>query len=338
MAVQRDPSREGRCVSATAAEFCVRDYAPAQDDFFAEVVAGLRKRQKSIPCKFLYDEHGSELFERICELEEYYPTRTELSIMDECVEEMAAALGSGVLLVEYGSGSSRKTRLLLEALVEPVAYVPIDISREALEASARSLAKAYPKLEILPVCADYTQEFKVPDAARPASRTCVYFPGSTIGNFQPDPAVEFLRRMRTVAGVSGVALVGVDLRKAPEVLERAYDDREGVTAAFNLNLLRHINRELDADFPVEAFQHKAVYRPEPGRVEMHLVCERDLVVRIRDEEIPFREGESIHTENSYKYSLRGFAALAERAGFLVAQVWTDARSLFSVQLLVPRPT
>lgn len=324
-------------MSATAPELRVRDYAPAQDDFFAEVVAGLRERQKTIPCKFLYDEYGSELFERICELEEYYPTRTELSIMDERVEEMSAAVGSRVLLVEYGSGSGRKTRLLLEALAEPVGYVPIDISREALEASARSLARAYPNLEILPVCADYTQELSLPESSRPAHRTCVYFPGSTIGNFQPDPAVEFLARMRRVAGASGVALVGVDLRKAPEILERAYDDREGVTAAFNLNLLEHINRELDADFPVEAFQHKAVYRPEPGRVEMHLVCERDLVVKIRDEEISFREGESIHTENSYKYSLDEFAELAERAGFRVARVWTDARSFFSVQLLVPGP-
>ena len=315
----------------------VRDYAPAADDFYHEVMAGLREPRKTLPCKFLYDERGSELFERICELEEYYPTRTEIEIMEERVDEMAEALGPRVLLLEYGSGSSRKTRLLLDALVEPAGYVPIDISREALETSAKALALAYPELEVLPVCADYTQDFDLPTPARPAARNCVYFPGSTIGNFHPEQAVDFLEHLHQVAGPTGIALIGVDLRKDVRMLERAYDDGEGVTADFNLNLLRHINRELQADFPIDAFHHEARYRPDPGRIEMHLVCDRDLAVRIRGEAVEFRAGETIHTENSYKYTLAGFAALAERAHFRVAQVWTDARSLFSVQLLVPEP-
>jgi len=325
-------------MSEAGPELRVRDYAPAKDDFYDEVIAGLREPRKTLPCKYFYDERGSELFERICELEEYYPTRTEIEIMEERVDEMAEALGRRVLLLEYGSGSSRKTRLLLDALVEPSAYVPIDISREALETSAKALALTYPGLEVLPVCADYTGDFELPKPERSAARNCVYFPGSTIGNFHPEQAVAFLEHLHRVAGPYGVALVGVDLRKDARVLERAYDDREGVTAEFNLNLLRHINRELRADFPIDAFNHEAHYRPDPGRVEMHLVCVRDLTVHLRDQPIEFRAGESIHTENSYKYTLGGFAELAERARFRVARVWTDSRELFSVQLLVPEAT
>jgi len=301
--------------------------------FCSEVLLGLSRPHKTLPCKYFYDARGSALFEEICELEEYYPTRTELAILEAHAGEMAERLGRRCLLVEYGSGSSRKTRLLLDRMQEPAAYVPIDISDAALGASARALAKAYPGLEVLALCADYTQPIEVPRPARPAARRGVFFPGSTIGNFTPPEAQRFLARMARVAGPGGGVLIGVDLRKERAVLEAAYDDALGVTAAFNKNLLARINSELGADFDLARFRHRALWNDAAGRVEMHLVSERAQSVRVAGQRIDFAAGESIHTENSYKYELGQFAALAAQAGLAVRRVWTDSGARFSVQYL-----
>lgn len=309
------------------------DFEPEREHFRADVVAGLGKERKELPCKYLYDEHGAQLFERICELEEYYPTRTELAIMEAHAPEMAASLGPGCLLVEYGSGSSRKTRLLLDHLEEPAAYVPVDISREHLRSSAAALAGQYPALEVLPVCADFTEAFELPEPASEPLRRVVYFPGSTIGNFDPTEARELLAGIARRSGAGSGLLIGADLDKDPEVLEAAYDDAEGVTAEFNLNLLRRINRELGADFPLDLFRHEARYDAKRGRVEMHLVSRVDQRVHVGDRAFAFARNESIHTESAHKYTVEGFAALGESAGFAVERVWTDPQRRFSVQLL-----
>ena len=305
----------------------------ARERFRRDVLAGLSRPRKTLLCKYLYDERGSALFERICELDEYYPTRTELAILEAHAGEMAERLGAQCLLVEYGSGSSRKTRLLLDRLRDPVAYVPIDISSDALGASARALAAAYPALEELPVCADYTEALELPRPARSAARRGVFFPGSTIGNFTPPEAQRFLGRMARVAGPRGGLLIGVDLRKDRGRLEPAYDDALGVTAAFNKNLLERINRELGADFDVDRFRHRAYWNAPAGRVEMHLVSEIEQSVGLVGSRFHFEAGEAIHTENSYKYELDQFAALASRVGLSVRRVWTDPDALFSVQFL-----
>ena len=315
------------------ATLTLHDCAPRLGDFYNEVVEGLSQDRKTLPCKFFYDERGSQLFDRICELPEYYPTRTEAAIMREHGPAMAAALGPHVRLVEYGSGSSSKTRILLDHLPCPAAYVPMDISREHLMRSAADLAAAYPYIEVLPVCADYTQPFTLPLGHQTAARTAVYFPGSTIGNFHPAQAERFLSDMAQAAGADGGLLIGVDLRKSPTVLEPAYNDRRRVTAAFNLNLLHRINRELDGDFDVEQWEHWAYYNERAGRIEMHLLSLREQTVRIGAETFNFAADETIWTECSYKYSLEGFAARAGRAGWDVAQVWTDSERRFSVQYL-----
>ena len=315
----------------------LRDYLPPQDSMRAEVLAGLRGRQKTLPSKLLYDERGSELFEQICETEEYYPTRTELGILRGHGPEIGASIGAQPLLIEYGSGSSRKTRILLDHLEDPVGYVPIEISRHALQKSSRSLAAAYPGLEVLPVCADYTTEFPIPQPTRQPACRLLYFPGSTIGNFEPARARDFLAHMGRMVGRGGSVLLGVDLKKQTAVLEKAYNDPKGVTAAFNCNILRHINRELGARFPLDIFHHRSIYNAEKGRVEMHLVCERELALDCAGATIHFGVGETIHTENSYKYSLAEFAVLAGSAQLRVARVWTDSQDLFSVQQLLPEP-
>jgi len=316
----------------------VRDLSPGVEQFRQEVLDGLRHARKRIPCKYLYDKRGSELFEMICELDEYYPARTELAMMERYADEMTDALGPRIILIEYGSGSSRKTRLLLDRLDSPVAYVPIDISEEALSASARDLVLGYPDLEILPICADYTEPFEIPRLSHPDARRAVYFPGSTIGNFSHEEAREFLRRIGRVVGRGGELLIGVDLKKSPEVLEAAYDDGRRVTADFNMNMLARINSELGADFDLSRFHHSAVYNSVLGRVEMHLVSESAQTVTIGDERIRFDKGETIHTESSYKYDLKEFEEFARSSGFDVEKVWTDDRNLFSVQYLVVRST
>lgn len=308
------------------------DYCPETDSFLDAVQEGLKQKQKAIPSKFFYDARGSQLFEQITELPEYYPTRTEMAIMQHSICEMVARIGPHCLLVEYGSGSSLKTRILLDNLIAPVGYVPIDISREHLMQSAAVLKERYPHLRILPVCADYTTDFHLPeiDGAHPV----VFFPGSTIGNFTPQEATYFMRHLAEVVGPGGGLLIGVDLRKEVAVIEAAYNDAQGVTAAFNKNMLVRINEELDGTFDLDRFAHRAFFKDAHSRIEMHLVSLGDQCVRVGGVAIPFRKGETILTEYSYKYSLDRFAALAAAGGFAVEQVWTDERDYFSVQYLV----
>ena len=332
----RKPQVDGMIRPGPAGGVQILDYAPKLGSIRDEVVMGLRKPRKELPSKFFYDTEGSRLFEAITDLEEYYPTRTELGIMREHAGDMAALLGPDALLVEYGSGSSLKTRILLDHLRRPAAYVPLDISGAHLAQSAASLAAAYPDLEVLPVCADYTASFALPTPTQPATRTVVYFPGSTIGNFDPGPARRFLEHVAGVAGRGGGLLIGVDLRKDPVTLHAAYNDARGVTAAFNLNLLARVNRELGGDFELAAFRHYAFYNPTERRIEMHLVSLRDQQVRVGGEEFTFSVGESIWTESLYKYSLDDFVRLAEATGWAVERVWTDREALFSVQCLVAR--
>lgn len=306
------------------------DFAPQLDSFRQEVLCGLQKPQKELYSKYFYDEAGSQLFEQICGLEEYYPTRAELAILQTYASEIAALLGEYCQIIEYGSGSSKKTRVLLDALPEPVAYVPIDISKEYLLSSAISLALLYPGLEVLPVCADYTSDFEIPVPGRPVKRRVAFFPGSTIGNFDPGPARSFLAQ---VARSCGGLLIGVDLKKDFNILHRAYNDYERVTARFNMNILARINRELGANFNLGQFGHYAFYNPGKGRVEMHLVSLVDQEVCIGDVRVSFKVGESIWTESSYKYTPDEFAMLAAEAGFRAERVWVDEQKLFSVQYL-----
>ncbi len=309
------------------------DEAPDRLQFLDDTLTGLREEPKRLPCKYFYDETGSALFDRICDLPEYYPTRTERAIMAAHADAMADEIGADALLVEYGSGSSLKTRLLLDVLERPAGYVPVDISRAHLLKSAAAIETEYLDLEVLPVAADFTTSFTLPEPERAARRRVVYFPGSTIGNFTEKGAVALLEGVAECCGPGGALLIGVDLRKDVDTLERAYDDSAGVTAAFNRNLLVRMNRELGADFDVDAFEHSAVWVEDAGRIEMHLVSRSDQAVSLDGEEIEFERGESICTEHSHKYTLEGFAALAARAGFRVQEVWTDEDALFSVQLL-----
>jgi L-histidine Nalpha-methyltransferase len=309
----------------------------AEPEFYHEVLAGLVAQRKRLPCKYFYDETGSALFDRICDLPEYYLTRTEMGIMRDHAGEIARRIGPGCQLVELGSGSSVKTRLLLDALPDVAAYVPVDISGEHLRRSAARLAAAYPNVEVLPVCADYTREFAIPAPSGRAARTRVaYFPGSTVGNFEPAEARTFLQRVAALVGPGGGLLIGFDLKKDPALLHAAYNDAAGVTAAFNLNLLARLNRELGADFDVGQFRHYAFYQPGAGRVEMHLVSERAQLVRVNGDRIPIARGESIHTECSYKYTPAEFDRLARTAGFEPAARWTDPREWFCVDYLVAR--
>ena len=312
---------------------CVRFGVRESAGFLSDVLVGLRGEQKTLPCKYLYDERGSRLFEDICELAEYYPTRTELGIMDTSVHDMAKHLGEAVLLIEYGSGNSRKTRLLLDAMRAPVGYVPIDISREILKESASAIEKRFPGLEVFPICADYLMPLNIPEPGVPVARRMVYFPGSTIGNFEPDEALGFLKRVASQVGQGGGILIGVDLKKDSDVLTRAYDDGEGVTAAFNRNLLARINRELGSDFPEQNFRHAAVWNEDQGRIEMHLIAAEACAVTFGSVSIAFYAGESIVTEYAYKYEVEQFQSLASKAGFTPQALWTDPRNMFSVHYL-----
>ncbi len=305
--------------------------APRSREFLRDVLAGLSRPDKHLPCKYFYDERGSQLFELICELPEYYPTRCELAILEAHAGAMADCLGPGLVLVEYGSGSSRKTRLLLDRLARPRAYVPVDISREHLLASARRLAADYPTLAVVPLCSDFTQSFRLPASVPAAGRRAVYFSGSTIGNFGPTEAVALLRRIAELVGPGGGLLIGADLKKDRAILEPAYDDAQGVTAAFNLNLLARINRELAGDFVLDRFRHRAFYNEPHGRIEMHLVSLEAQTVRVADQSFRLARDETICTEYSHKYSLADFAELARAAGLQVHAVWTDPAGLFSVQ-------
>jgi L-histidine N-alpha-methyltransferase len=311
--------------------------APSDTDALAnEVLEGFRKYPKELSPVWFYDEFGSFLFDNICELPEYYITRTELEIMRVHAPEMARRLGRNPAIIELGSGTSLKTRTLLDYVEMPATYVPVDIAREHLLDAAGALARDYPDLRVIPLCADFTQEFDLPPQLVGAGRRVVYFPGSTIGNFVSRQAQQLLTRMRKIIGRDGAVLIGADLRKDPRVLKRAYDDGAGVTAEFNLNALRHINRELGADFDLDAFEHLAVWVEEKSRIEMHLVSKRDQIVHIGDEDVEITRGEHLRTEYCHKYTLEGFAGLAAAAGLSVTQVWLDPLEQFSVQLLEPR--
>jgi L-histidine N-alpha-methyltransferase len=310
--------------------------ALSTERFHRDVLRGLSASKKTLPCKYLYDENGARLFETICELEEYYLTRTELSILRENIDEIASLLGPKANLVELGSGNCLKTGLLLDHLDQPASYSPVDVAHPQLLLCSARLAHAYPGLAIEPVCADYTRQFTLPAPPAGSGATTFFFPGSTLGNFEPEEAVQFLERISRLCGPAGGLLVGIDLKKSPQLLRAAYNDAKGVTAQFNLNLLVRVNSELQGGFDLEQFQHSALYNASVGRIEMHLRSCRGQTVAVDGHHFAFAKGESIVTEHSYKYTLDQFRRLAAWAGFEVARHWTDERRWFSVQYLIPR--
>lgn len=321
-------------MTRTGARFAFHDLRPEAGSFLGEVIAGLTRPRKELPPKYFYDARGCELFEAICETPEYYLSRTETALMREHVGDMARRLGPRCGVIEYGSGSGRKTRLLIEAL-KPVAYVAVDIAREQLRATAAAFARDFPGLEVVAVCADYARPFRLPALEGVnARRRVVYFPGSTIGNFTPEEAAGFLSNVRELVGPGGGLLVGVDLKKAAARLNAAYNDARGVTAEFNLNLLQRINRELGADFDLAAFRHQAFYNEPLGRIEMHLLSMKEQRVTLGGRTIRFAAGETIHTENSCKYTVAEFEALARGSGFEPVACWSDAERLFAVHYLI----
>ncbi|BCJ92354.1 dimethylhistidine N-methyltransferase [Terrihabitans soli] len=303
-----------------------------RDEFLRDVLNGLSQRQKTIPPKYFYDAAGSRLFDRICDLPEYYPTRTETKILRESAQDIAARAGWDVALIEFGSGSSTKVRILLDALRLPAAYVPIDICGPHLEDAAAALRRDYPQLAVTAIHADFTQEVQLPDSIRGKKRLG-FFPGSTIGNFTPPEAEAFLSKAAKTLGAGADMLVGVDLKKHGAVLHAAYNDHAGVTAAFNLNLLTRINRELRGDFDLSAFRHRAVYNAAFGRIEMYLESLKPQIVHIAGDVFAFREGETIHTENSYKYTIESFHRLVKKTGWKIREVYVDREKLFSVHFL-----
>jgi L-histidine N-alpha-methyltransferase len=298
-----------------------------------DVLCGLTASRKTLPPKLFYDDEGARLFEQICTLDEYYLTRTELSILRQSVREIADRVGPRAALVEYGSGAGVKIRLLLDALHAPAAYVPVDISHEQLARVSSELAGDYPGVAIRPLCADYTRPLSLPHLPE-HERRLAFFPGSTIGNFHPAEAAAFLRRIRRAVGSGGMLLLGVDRRKDAATLNAAYDDRHGITAAFNLNVLRRINRELGADFDLSCFRHKAFFNECAGRVEMHLEAVTAHEVDVGGTRIAFTRGETIWTESSYKYDREQLATVTTAAGFGVERLWTDADDRFWVALLI----
>lgn len=308
------------------------EYDHAADSFLEDVLEGLALSQKKLSSKYFYDERGSKLFDAICELPEYYPTRTETALLRTHAAEFAELIGANASVVEFGSGSSTKIRILLDALETPAAYIPVDISRDHLLESAKSLADAYPDLPVVPIAADYTQPFELPEVAGGEARIG-FFPGSTIGNFTRPAAVDFLRAAATDLGTDNGLLIGVDLRKDMRILHAAYNDAAGVTADFNLNVLRRVNDELGGDFDLDGFTHDARWIPDQGRIEMHLVSDWDQDVRIDGHSFKFVAGESIHTEDSHKYDIDEFHALAAQAGWRAFRHWTDADNLFSLHYL-----
>ncbi len=312
----------------SAASIYYYDEHPAHADFFSEVLDGLQRQPRCISPKFFYDERGSELFDAICRTDEYYLTRTEQQLLQRHAADIAALIGERCLLIEPGSGNSEKVRLLLDEL-KPAAYLPMDISRDFLYQSAGQLARDYPWLQVHATCVDFTAPLSLPWCPADTQRL-IFFPGSSIGNFDPQQAELFLSNLRGVAGENGSLLIGVDLKKETAVLNAAYNDAQGVTAAFNLNLLHRIRRELGADIQPEQFTHRAFYNDQLGRIEMHLVSQQQQAIRIGDQRFHFATDETIHTESSYKYSVQEFIELAARAGFVSRQVWTDAEALFSL--------
>jgi dimethylhistidine N-methyltransferase len=304
--------------------------AATKENFREEVLADLSKSPRQLPYKFFYDERGAQLFQQICDQPEYYVTRTEIEILRLHGADMAKALGTQIELIGLGTGAGTKTRILLEELRTPAVYVPIDISKEQLEKSSSRFREMFPTLQVLPVAVDYLEPFELPLPRRLSSRSVIYFPGSTIGNFEPEVASEFLTRLVDLAGDGGGLLIGVDLQKDRDVLERAYNDAAGVTAQFNKNLLARINRELEGDFDLNRWQHHAIYNSTEGRIEIYLISDNEQTVHIGDREFQFRAGEEILTEYSYKHTIAGFIELARQAGFDFEQVWTDDARWFGV--------
>ena len=307
------------------------DLAPSANDFHTDVIEGLSNQPRMIPPKYFYDERGSKLFDAICEQQEYYPTRTEISLLQYYAHEIAERIGPDCVLVELGSGASEKARLLFDAL-KPAGYMGVDISKEFLLDATSKLSNDYPWLEVHAVCADFSQVLEIPKHYH-EQQHIAFYPGSSIGNFDHEDAVTFMEQIAEMVGPEGKLLIGVDLKKDEAILNAAYNDAAGITAEFNLNLLNRMRDELGAEFEDGAFMHQAFYNESDGRIEMHLVSTTNSGLTIGGKTFRFHLGDSIHTENSYKYSLDEFAALARRAGFDVEQVWTDRKDLFSVQLL-----
>ena len=305
-------------------------YTP-QQNMRLEVIEGLMREQKVLPAKYFYDHIGSQLFEQITQQPEYYPTRTELAILEQHRAEIAQSIGDVHTLIEYGSGSSRKIQMLLETFTHLDTYMPIDISKDFLMESARQLSERYPALHIKAVCGDYSQTISLP--VEESQKRVIFFPGSTIGNFEPEEAMRFLRHSSRILETGDGFLIGVDLKKSVDVLERAYNDAAGVTEAFNLNMLTHLNQMLEGTFDVTRFEHHAFYNEEKGRIEMHLRSQLDQLVQVGDVTVPFKQGETIHTENSYKYSKEEFETLARQSGFHSVNCWIDDDERFSVHYL-----
>lgn len=307
----------------------LKKFEPEKDGLLEEILEGLNKNQKELPSKLFYDKKGSSLFDEICNLDEYYLTRTETSIMTENIEEICSVLGENCLLIELGSGSSKKIRLLLSGLDNSAGYVPIDISEEHLVSSVRTLAQDYPDLKIFPVYADYTQPFSIPNIEHDPTKQVVYYPGSTIGNFEPAYASKFLNRIAKDLEKGDGLLIGIDLKKDKKTLEDAYNDKKGVTAEFNLNLLERLNRELGTDFNMDNWEHLAFYNPEHGRIEMHLESLAEQAVRVNGCSVTHSKGETILTEYSYKYSVEDFEDLISDS-YKLDRVWTDKDNKFGI--------
>ena len=315
--------------------YSTRHEAAASDSFADHAINGLGDSPKWLSAKYFYDATGSALFEEITRLAEYYPTRTELKILEANAPAMAASIPLAAALVEFGAGSSKKARIMLRAAPQIAAYVPVDISGEFLAQEAAALKRDMPSIAVLPVAADFTRDFDLPAQVRSRPRVG-FFPGSTIGNFEPQDAAEFLRQARRILGAGSTMIVGVDLIKDAAVLNAAYDDAAGVTAKFNLNILRRMNRELGGDFDLSAFRHRAFYNVANHRIEMHLESLKAQTITVAGRSFDFRQGETIHTENSYKYTVDSFHALGVSAGWRPTAVWTDARGYFSIHALKAR--
>lgn len=328
------PSAPVRLAQGTISSFTPRAKKAPRPEVASDVMQGLLDAPKHLPCRLLYDARGAELFEQICTVEEYYPTRTELALLEAHLPAVAAEVGPAARVIEPGSGAGQKTRMLLETLARPASYVPIDVAAEQLAENAAALRREHPGLEVSPVCGDYTAALTMPAAQAPFARTLIFFPGSTIGNFEPDDAVAFLRRFAGLAGEGGMLLLGADSNQDPETLVPAYDDAQGVTAAFDLNVLAHLNRSHRASFELSTFAHRAVWNPARSRVEMHLVSQRDQEVQVEGRSISFGRGEPIITEHCYKHSRRALEGLLGRAGWKVRRRFSDDAGRMGLWLAV----
>ncbi len=308
-------------------------YNRIDNDFLNDVIEGLSQNPKTLKPKYFYDNRGAQLFTEICTTPEYYPTRTEIKILNQNAEDIASQIGDNTALIEYGSGALEKIKILLDFLNEPVGLIPVDISEDQLFASAKNLENLYPDLEILPVAADFTKPIPIPGFSHPPKKHVAFFPGSTIGNFEPDLAIQFLEGVTKTIGLDGLLLIGFDLKKDIETLLAAYDDQRGITSSFNKNLLSRINDELGGNFNLDTFEHVARYNENKGRIEMHLKSTTEQTVSINKELFEFLEGETIHTENCYKFTKESFTAMSSKAGLYPVKTWTDDQNLFAVMLL-----